>query len=69
MTPPSAPPRASLLHTMRTVAWSFLGIRKRSGLQEDMERVNPFHLIAAGIGAAIIFVLGLVALVNWVVAH
>jgi hypothetical protein len=50
------------------VAWSFLGIRKKSGLQDDMERVSPFHLIVTGIGAAIIFVLGLVALVNWVVA-
>ncbi len=33
-----------------------------------MERINPFHLIATGVGAAILFVLGLMALVNWVVA-
>ncbi|HPL78477.1 DUF2970 domain-containing protein [Candidatus Skiveiella danica] len=64
----SAPSSGSLLRTVRAVAWSFLGIRKKSGLQEDMERVSPFHLIVTGIGAAVIFVLGLVALVNWVVA-
>ena len=64
----SAPSSGSLLRTARAVAWSFLGIRKKSGLQDDMARVSPFHLIVTGIGAAVIFVLGLVALVNWVVA-
>mgnify|MGYP003602294179 CR=1 FL=1 len=63
-----APGQASVLRTVRAVAWSFLGIRRSSGLQDDMERINPFHLIAAGIGAAILFVLGLMVLVNWVVA-
>jgi hypothetical protein len=62
---PASPP--SLLRTVRAVAWSFLGVRKKSGLQDDMQRISPFHLIATGIGAAILFVLGLVALVNWVV--
>ena len=57
-----------MLRTVRAVAWSFLGIRKKSGLQDDMQRISPFHLIATGVGAAILFVLGLVALVNWVVA-
>ena len=64
----ATPAKASFLRTVKTVAWSFLGIRRSSGLQDDMERINPFHLIAAGIGAAILFVLGLMALVNWVVA-
>jgi len=71
MSPPaerSAVPQASMLRTIRAVDWSFLGIRKKSGLQDDMQRISPFHLIATGVGAAILFVLGLVALVNWVVA-
>jgi hypothetical protein len=33
-----------------------------------MARVNPFHVILVGIAGALIFVLGLAALVNWVVA-
>ena len=33
-----------------------------------MARINPFHVIIVGIVGAMIFVLGLVALVNWVVA-
>jgi hypothetical protein len=51
------------------VAWSFLGMRKKSGLQEDMERVSPFHLHRhRHWRGRCIFVLVLVALVNWVVA-
>lgn len=59
---------ASLWRSIRMVAWSFLGIRKASGLEEDMARVNPFHVIVVGIAGAALFVVGLVILVNWVVA-
>ena len=33
-----------------------------------MARVNPFHVIVVGIAGAALFVVGLVILVNWVVA-
>ena len=59
---------ASLWRSVRVVAWSFLGIRKGSESQEDMARVNPFHIIAVGLVAAALFVVSLVILVNWVVA-
>jgi hypothetical protein len=59
---------ASLWRSVRVVAWSFLGIRKGSESQEDMARVNPFHIIGVGIAAAAFFVVSLVILVNWVVA-
>lgn len=58
----------SFWRSIRMVAWSFLGIRKGSEFKEDMARVNPFHIIVVGIVAAVIFVLGLIVLVNWVVA-
>lgn len=61
-------PAPSFWRNLKTVAWSFLGIRKRSQLQEDLAHVNPFHLIAAGIVGVLIFVAGLIVLVNWVVA-
>jgi len=63
-------PRAagSFWRSIRMVAWSFPGIRKGSEFKEDMARVNSFHIIVAGIAAAVIFVLGLIVLVNWVVA-
>jgi len=65
---PQAPQKASLWRTVKAVAWSFVGLRKNSEYQKDLAQVNPFHVIAVGIAAAVIFVLGLVALVNWVVA-
>ncbi len=65
---PAGGPKGSLWRTVRAVAWSFLGIRKRSGYQEDLARLNPVHIIVAGIAGAALFVLGLVVLVNWVVS-
>jgi hypothetical protein len=34
-----------------------------------MAKLNPFHVLVVGISLALIFVLGLIALVNWVVAQ
>ena len=58
----------SFWRSIKTVAWSFLGIRKNSESQEDTARVSPFHIIVVGIAGAIIMVIGLIVLVNWVVA-
>ena len=66
---PSVPPsRPSLARTVKAVLWSFIGIRKGSELQEDMGRLNPFHVIAVALVAVALFVGALVLLVNWVVA-
>ena len=59
---------ASLLHTIKAVAWSFIGIRKNSAYQDDLRKLNPFHIIAVALVAVALFVGGLVLLVNWVVA-
>ncbi len=58
----------SLLHTVKAVAWSFLGIRKNSEYQEDLSKLNPLHIIAVALVGVALFVGGLVLLVNWVVA-
>ncbi len=58
----------SLLRTIKAVAWSFVGIRKNSESQEDMGRLNPFHIIAVALVGVAIFVGSLVLLVRWVVA-
>jgi diacylglycerol kinase len=55
----------SMLRTFKAVLWSFVGIRKRSGQQEDF-KLNPFHVIAAAVVVVAVFVGGLVALVHWV---
>ncbi|ANN65081.1 DUF2970 domain-containing protein [Bordetella bronchialis] len=66
-TPDSQPPKSSFLQTLKAVGWGMLGIRKRSGYQEDA-RLNPVHLIVAGVLAGVIFVVVLVSIVRWVVA-
>ncbi len=58
----------SFWRSIRMVGWSFFGIRKNSESQEDTARVNPFHIIVVGLAGAMIFVVGLILLVNWVVA-
>ena len=59
----------SFFRTVQAVLWSFIGIRKNSDGQEDMAKLNPFHVMLVGLCLALIFVLGLIALVNWVVAQ
>jgi len=58
----------SFLRSVKMVAWSFLGIRKNSEYQEDLAKVNPLHVMVVGVGAALMLVVGLIVLVNWVVA-
>ena len=59
----------SIFRAVQAVLWSFIGIRKNSEGQEDMAKLNPFHVVVVGICFAAIFVLGLIALVNWGVAQ
>ena len=59
----------SIFRAVQAVLWSFIGIRKNSEGQEDMAKLNPFHVLVVGIAMALIFVVGLIALVNWVVAQ
>ena len=58
--------QGSLWRTVKAVLWSFIGLRSRSEFQKDVAQLNPIHLIAVGLVLALLFVLGLLALVNWV---
>jgi hypothetical protein len=60
--------KGSFGHTFRAVAWSFFGVRKGAEYDKDVNRLNPVHVIVAGLVAAALFVLGIVLLVRWVVA-
>ena len=59
----------SVLRTVKTVLWSFIGIRKKSEYEEDLGKANPFHIIAVALGVVVLFVVGLIVLVNWVVKN
>jgi hypothetical protein len=63
-----APVTMSFGRSVKTVAWSFLGIRKHSEYQEDLARVNPLHVIAVAVAGVLMFIVGLMVFVNWVVA-
>ncbi len=60
--------KPSLWRSIRMIGWSFFGVRESSESKEDMAQVHPFHIIVAGIAGAVVFVGGLMLLVNWVVA-
>ncbi|SIT18488.1 DUF2970 domain-containing protein [Achromobacter sp. MFA1 R4] len=60
--------KLSFLQTMKAVAWGFFGVRKGSGYREDIARLNPVHVIVAGLLAAAIFVTVLVLIVRWAVS-
>ncbi len=58
----------SFLATVKAVMWSFFGVRKNSAYEEDTAKLNPLHVIIAGVIAAIIFIVILLSIVKMVVA-
>jgi hypothetical protein len=66
MTTPVHRRKGSLVGTVKAVLWGFLGVRRNADYQEDIAKLNPLHLIAVGLGMALLFVLCLILLVNWV---
>jgi hypothetical protein len=59
----------NFVQTVKTVLWSFIGIRKRSEMEEDLGgRVNPFAVIAVAFVVVALFVTGLITLVHFVTA-
>jgi hypothetical protein len=49
----------------RAVFWGFLGVRKRSDYESDTQRLKPQHVIAAGLASALVFVLVLLGIVQF----
>jgi len=62
---PSA--KASFFQSIKAVAWSFFGVRRRKDHESDVSNLNPVHVVIAGVGMAVIFVLTLVTIVRFVV--
>ena len=59
----------SALRTVKTVLWSFIGIRKKSEYEADLGQAKPLHIVAVALVAVVAFVAGLAALVHWVVKN
>ncbi|MDR7334904.1 DUF2970 domain-containing protein [Roseateles asaccharophilus] len=59
--------KASFGQTISAVAWSFFGVRRSKDHENDMSKLNPVHVIIAGVLGAAVFVLMLLLLVRWVI--
>lgn len=68
MTEPIHQRKGSLVGTVKAVLWGFLGVRRNADYQSDIAKLNPVHIIVVGVIMALLFVLTLILLVNWVVA-
>jgi hypothetical protein len=54
--------------TVQAVAWSFFGVRRAKDYEQDVQKLNPVHVIVAGIFGALLFIAVLMLLVRWVIA-
>jgi len=61
--------RSTFMQSMKAVLWGFLGVRKKSGLQEDVATLSFVHIIIAGVVGALIFMAILLLIVKVVVSH
>jgi hypothetical protein len=61
--------KSSFIQSMKAVMWGFLGVRKKSGLQEDVATLSFVHIIIAGVVGALIFMAILLVIVKVVVSH
>lgn len=59
--------KGSFVQTAKAVGWSFFGVRKSAAYERDVNELNPVHVIVAGVIGAIVFIVALVVIVNWVV--
>jgi hypothetical protein len=64
---PAVGRKGSAWQTAQAVAWSFFGVRRRADLEQDVQRLNPVHVVIAGLVGAALFVALLVVVVRWVV--
>jgi len=61
--------KLNFFQTMKAVAWGMFGVRKGRGYTDDASRLNPVHLIVAGLIAALVFVVGLVLAARWLTGY
>lgn len=60
--------KGSLIRTVKAVLWSFVGLRKKSEYEQDVQQLNPVHVVIVGLVAALLFVIGLVFLARLAVS-
>jgi hypothetical protein len=61
--------KPSVVDTFRAVAAAFFGVRGRGAHERDVSRLNPVHVILAGIIMAVLFIVTLLVIVRTVVGN
>jgi len=56
--------KASFGATVKTVFWSFFGVRKRSDHEKDAAQLNPLHIVIAGVIGALALIVTLIVIVK-----
>ena len=66
--PPSHPPsKSGLLQVLWGVLAALFGVQSEKNQRRDFSATQPWAYILVGLVATIVFVVGLVALVSWIV--
>ena len=60
--------KLNFIQTLKAIAWAMFGVRKGTGYQEDIEKLNPVHLVIAGLLFGVLFVVSLVTIVGLVLS-
>jgi hypothetical protein len=50
------------------VFWAFFGIRNKAASQHDLAAIRPWHVVAAALLGAALFVATIVTLVHFIIA-
>ena len=53
--------------TLKAIAWSFIGLRRKSDYERDVTGLNPVYVLIAGLIGVAVFIGILVLIVNLVV--
>jgi hypothetical protein len=64
---PGKQARVSPLRVLKTVFWSFFGVRRRADNEADLAGITPVQVVIAGIIGAAIFVTTLILLARFIV--
>ena len=57
-----------MFEAVKAVLWSFLGIHRYSEYEADQKKLTIAQVVFAGVFCALVFVIGLILLVRFVVA-
>ncbi|MDP3170930.1 MAG: DUF2970 domain-containing protein [Polaromonas sp.] len=67
MSTPVTRRKGSIWRTVKAVSWSFVGLRARGDYEQDVEQLNPVHIVIVGLLGVLVFVGSLILLATWVV--